>query len=433
MGVIDAWLRQDLDAPRKQRHTAKRIWERLRDEYGCPLSASHVRRLVRERQALLEPAASKVLLELVWAPGEAAQFDWGEATVVLGGKPTRIYLFMMRLSGAPFIMAFLHERMECFLEGHVRAFAFFGGVPRRMIYDNLASAVKRVLMGHRRELTASFQAMRAHYLFAATFANPASGWEKGLVENLVGYGRRTFLVPVPEVANLEELNALFLERCRSEREKVLPGRDGRSVGELWDAEREALVSLPPVPYRAATEHTVLVSSSATVSHLETRYSVPARLAGKTLTLYAFHDHVEICDREALVARHPLGERGKPCLAIEHYLDVLLAKPGAVRNARVVADLGGSVTAYRDAFLAARPDAYRAFVDVLMLLRRHSREAVVEGIRQAHAERLFDPGAVARLVREAEGGVTVPAQVSGPTVDQPAPSVYDALLRRGVPA
>lgn len=234
VGIIDEWLEADQGVHRKQRHTAKRIWERLRDEYGVDVTESTVRRLVARRREVIAPLARQVYLMLAFGPGDLAQVDWGEAQVWIDGVLTKVYLFCMRLgySTAPFVMAFPNMRMECFLEGHARAVEYFGGVPRHLVYDNLSSAVKKILRGRQRELTSRFQQLAAYYLFEPEFANPAAGWEKGLVEGLVGFVRRNYLVPVPRVASFAELNAQLRAKTLALRMQLAAERGGRMVGDL---------------------------------------------------------------------------------------------------------------------------------------------------------------------------------------------------------
>ena len=192
--VIRAWLVEDLQAPRKQRHTARRVYDRLVAERGFKGSESIIRKVVAEIKKEIAP--KKGFLPLEAAPGEQAQVDWGEAVVRLGGEERRVHLFCMRLrhSGTPFVYAFPDEGLEAFLAGHRLAFEFFDGVPTECVYDNLKSAVTKVLKGPHREENRHFSALRSHYLFDSAFCNPRSGHEKGAVEHLVGYVRRNVLV-----------------------------------------------------------------------------------------------------------------------------------------------------------------------------------------------------------------------------------------------
>jgi transposase len=431
--IVDHWLDGDREAPRKQRHTAARIHARLADEYDAHLSESTVRHFVARRRAALGLAAHKeAYLHLAFDPGELAQVDWGNALVVVNGEPLDAWMFCMRLafSTVSFVALYPNGRLEAFMDGHVRAFAFFGGVPLKIVYDNLRSAVTRIVKGRRRELNPRFEGLAAHYVFKPTFANPAAGWEKGLVENLVGFSRRSFLVPVPKVVALENLNQTLCTRLLDDRARVAPERDRRTIGELWDEERRHLLALPPAPFRASTTYGVRVSKLLTVRHQNVQYSVPVQYLGHKLRLEAFFDHVEVYDGDRLVARHALRKAGQPpALELDHYLDVLLRKPGGVRHARVVKELGEEVTAYRDAFLTQSPDAYRSFVEILLLSRRYPREAVLSGIAKARAERIYDPDRVEALIGGALESTPLAAVAppAGPRVNQPSPARYDSLV------
>jgi transposase len=431
--VIDAWLVADLKAPVKQRHTSHRIYERLVDEYGARVAESTVRRYVAGRRRVVAPKPAAAFLHLAFSPGELAQVDWGEANVRIAGVATKAYMFCMRLghSTTSFVMLFPSARLECFLEAHVRAFEYFGGVPAEIVYDNLSSAVTRIVHRRGRVLNKTFETLVAHYVFRPVFANPASGWEKGLVEGLVGYSRRNYLVPVPEARSFDELNAKLRSRLATDLDRVVPERDGATVSQLLVQDRAGFVALPPAPYRACRSHDVHVTRQATVRHQRVQYSVPAALVGHDLRLDAFYDHLEIYERARLVARHALGTPGgPPVLLLDHYLEVLVRKPGGVRHARVVKDLGREVTAYRDAFLAARPDAFSAFVQILLLSRRYTLDAVLAGIAQAHRDRVYDTAQVEALIASHLGRASQPvgAIPASPAVHQHRPEIYDDLLR-----
>ena len=431
-GLVDQWLRADQKAPIKQRHTAARIRVRLADEYGADLSDSTVRHFVAQRRAALGLKAQTVFLHLEFSPGDVGQVDWGEATVEVAGRQVKVWMFCMRLcySTASFVALYPHGRMEAFLDGHVRAFEFFGGVPHTIIYDNLRSAVARLLRGRGRVRNQRFETLVAHYVFDPVFATPASGWEKGLVENLVGTVRRAHLVPVPKTPSLAAFNHTLVDRLLADRSRTLPERGGQSVGDLWDGERPYLLALPAGKFRPSTSFGVIVSKQSTVRHLGVQYSVPAAYVTRKLRLEAHFDHVEVYDQDRRVARHDLGVSGQPpVLDLDHYLDVLTRKPGGVRHARVVNQLGQEVRAYRDAFLAHNPDAYRAFVDILLLCRRFTREAVLAGIAKARAERVYDVARVESFIADGleQPMATISVATAGPLVRQPALDPYDALV------
>lgn len=436
--VIQQWLEADQTAPRKQRHTSRRIWQRLRDEYGATVSESTVRHYVAQLRRRLHPEDVPVFLDLVFDPGEAAQVDWGEAKIVLDGHEWTAQIFCMRLahSGAAFVQVFPHQRLEAFLAAHVAAFDFFGGIPQHLIYDNLTTAVQRILHGRGRQLNARFAEFVAHYVYLPLFATPASGWEKGLVEGLVGYARRTFMVPVPTAPDWNTLNARLRAQCLQERDRVLPRRHGDTIGILWDRERTAFLPLPPQAFQPATWWTVRVSSQSLVRHHRAVYSVPTSYVGQSLRLAAFWDHVELWTLTERVASHPLGQPDELQLQLDHYLDALRHKPGAVRNARVVRDLGPVVRSYQQAFLAVHPEAYGAFVDILFLFRRFPATQILDAQPAALTAGCFDAEALSqRLSHPAAGNPADAPQVAqnpqGPRVAQPHPRLYDQLTQEAL--
>src|SRR4051812_2192142 len=241
--IIDGWLQDDLQAPRKQRHTAKRVWSRLVDEHGADVAQTTVRDYVRARRREMGLPAGEVFVPQHHEPGAVAEVDWGQAQAELGGELVTVHLFVMRasFSGATFCQASLAETQQAFLELHVEAFEWFGGVFAAIRFDNLKSAVKQVLKGRRRVESDRFVALRSHYLFASQFTTPGieGAHEKGGVEGEVGRFRRNHLVPVPSVAGLAELNTVLLAACEADLGRRIDGRR-ETVGQAWAAERPVL-------------------------------------------------------------------------------------------------------------------------------------------------------------------------------------------------
>jgi transposase len=238
--VIDQWLKDGQDQPPKQRHTANRIYDRLVSEFAFQGGESTVRVYVRQ----VRPRR-QVMIPLDHDPGEA-QVDWGEAQVYLDFRRTKVNLFCLGLcySQRFFVTAFPRQSQKAFFAGHVAAFHEFVGVPKVIVYDNLSTAVKRVLTGSRREEQREFTGFRSHHLFGSRFCRPGEAHEKGMVENLVGYVRRNFLVPLPSVASFEELNVILKERCQRGLDRQLRGR-GQFVAQAWEEEKDQLLPLPP--------------------------------------------------------------------------------------------------------------------------------------------------------------------------------------------
>lgn len=242
---VDGWLEGDADAPRKQRHTAKRIYDRLVEEQRFGGSERIVRAYVeawkREHQR-----DGQGFIPLAYAPGAEAQCDWGEAVAEIGGVKQDIQFFCLRLcySLKPFVCAFPATKQECFFAGHAAAFRAFGAVPKRITYDNLTTAVRRVLEGRSRLEQDAFVAFRGHYLFSTHFCLPGKegAHEKPMVESLVGYARRNFLVPPPKVASWEALNAHLAARCAAEDERTVVRRPA-SIGTMWREEQAQMLPL----------------------------------------------------------------------------------------------------------------------------------------------------------------------------------------------
>src|SRR5215210_5058978 len=280
--IVDAWLEGDREAPRKQRHTAKRVWRRLVDEHGAEVAETTVRDYVRARKRAMGWPVGEVFVPQVHGPGVLAEVDCGEAQVDLAGARTEVHLFFMRasFSGAAFCQASLAETQQAFLELHVEAFDWFGGTFERVRFDNLTSAVTHVLRGRRRVETDRFVALRSHYLFESQFTTPGikGAHEKGGVEGEVGRFRRNHLVPVPVVASLAELNALLLAGCEADLRRRIVGRQ-MTVGEAWASERPLLRALPGEPFDAAETAAPRVDAKSLVTVRQNRYSVPVALAG----------------------------------------------------------------------------------------------------------------------------------------------------------
>jgi len=358
--VIESWLRDDEKpgVPKKQRHTANRIYERLCQEYPGEFTAaeSTVRYWVRR----IRGTNPEAFIPLAADAGEVAEADFGHVVVKISGVQTNIHLFAMRLrhSGVPFVCAFSSEKVEAFLEGHRLAFEWFGGVPHGVRYDNPKTAVTKILAGPMRDEHQLLSSLRAHYLFDSDFCRPGEPNEKGGVENLVGYVRRHTCVPIPDVPDLETLNTILLAWCEKERQKHWS---------LWEQERRALRVVPAHPHRCATTRPVVVNKLCLVTYDHNRYSVPSAYVGKTLLMRTYAERIEILDRERVVATHPrCHDRKQTFLELEHYLPVLAYKPHAATHAAVVRQLPNVYQRIRRRMTRCRPDGYKDFVAILML-------------------------------------------------------------------
>lgn len=336
---VESFIRQCLlddekEPNRKQHHTARRIYHRLRDELEFTGSESSVRavtRTIREEMGM----SKRAFVPLVFEAGEAAQVDWGEATFYLDEQRVRANLFCIRLCNScmPYVVAFPTAKLESFIEGHARALEFFGGTPRTLIYDNLRTAVQDGWGHHVRHEQKDFQVLKAHYAFESRFCNPGAGNEKGLVENLVGWIRRNLFVPLPRVSSWEDLNRLLEQRCLDYRDHTIQGRSD-TVGALWDIEKLQLLPLPRSRMNGLAVTTAIVDSYSLVRFQTNSYSVPTVFVGKTVTVQATPFDVFIYQHNELIASH-IRQFGKYQFAFqwEHYLSLLEKRPGAVWNSR----------------------------------------------------------------------------------------------------
>jgi transposase len=329
--IIDHWLELDIQAPRKQRHTGQRIYERLQDEHGFGGSYS----AVRDYLGQVRKKPKEVFLPLAFAPGEMAQVDWAEVTIMLAGVHTVVYLFALTLnySGGIYFEAFQRANQEAFFQGHANAFLFFGGVPLGITYDNLKSAVQTILKGNKREENEQFVSFKNAWLFESRFCNPASGNEKGRVENMIKFAERNLFTPVPQVNSLAELNVLLKERCQAYQTRT-QARRTKTVGQRLQDELNHLLPLPQHPPQPCSLVPVKADKSALVQFETNRYSVPCQYAYQQLWLKVFVDRIEITNQEIILATHTrLKGRYQEVIRFNHYQKALERKPGAQKHFR----------------------------------------------------------------------------------------------------
>jgi transposase len=320
--------------PPKQRYTSTRIYQILRAEgyQGSPARLRGYLGSIHWRQP-----RPRSFFPLEFDPGQDAQVDWGEAIAVIAGVRVTIQLFVLRLcfSHLTFAMAFPTQRQEAFFLGHVHAFRFIGGVPHRLSYDNLTTAVKKVLTGHNRIEQAAFITFRSHYLFASHFCTVGEGHEKGQVEHGVGYVRRNFLVPIPVVDSFAALNTHLLAKCEEERARTVHGEE-QPIGVRWQQEQSALRPHPAHDLPCCVTVQATRTPYSQVIFETNRYSVPVDRGGSQLTLRAYPFHVEILDREQVLARHPRSyAREQDLFDPLHYLPLLEQRPGAFEHAKPI--------------------------------------------------------------------------------------------------
>jgi transposase len=398
LATIQAMLDADRTAPKKQRHTAHRIWQRLREEHGFSGGYTTVKDAVRA----LKVGRQEVFLPLSHPPGEA-QVDFGFAEVLVDGVATSVALFVLSLpyADAVYCQVFPRECAEAFLEGHQRAFAFFGGVPRRVAYDNTKTAVARITGSRARQVTREFQRLQSHYLFAPHFCLVRRPNEKGHVERLLEYGRSNFLVPVPQVASLAALNAELEERCRRDLGRSVRGKPG-PVATLLVDDRAAFLPLPSKPFEARRVTQAAADALSLVRFDTNSYSVPTRYAHRRLTVVATVDEVRLVYEDRLVARHPrcwghAQFRFDPL----HYLALLERKPGGFDYARPLEQwqLPAGFALLRRRLEAADTSGQgtRSFIRVLRLLERFSLAQVAGAVDYALALDVIDPDSIRLIV------------------------------------
>ena len=380
--VIDRILEEDQGRPRKQRHTARRIFQRLKAEHGFAGGETIVKAYVRERRL----QGREMFVPLVHPPGHG-QADFGEAVAVVGGEERKIHFFCLDLphSDACFAKAYPAETTEAFCDGHNAAFAFFGGVPLSMLYDNTRLAVARILGDGTRRRTRAFAELQSHYLFADRFGRPGKGNDKGKVEGLVGYARRNFLVPVPRVESLAALNAQLEVRCRERQGARLRGHE-ESIGERLARDRAAMLPLPDAPYEACETRGARVSSLSLVRYRGSDYSVPVAYGHREVVVRGYVEAVVIACGAAVIARHRRSyEHADVLLEPLHYLALLERKTGALDQAAPLAgwELPEAFLALRRLLEARLGKAgRREWVQVLRLLEAFRPEEVEARVAEA---------------------------------------------------
>ena len=397
VAIIDKILADDKVRPKKQQHTSKRIFERLRDEHGFTGKIT----IVKDYVAGCQQRAREMFVPLVHPPGHA-QADFGEALAVIGGVERKIHYFAFDLphSDANFVVAYPAETTEAFCDGHVQAFAFFGGVPQSILYDNTRIAVTKILGDGKRVRTRVFTELQSHYLFQDRFGRPAKGNDKGKVEGLVGYARRNFMVPVPVFESFAALNAHLADCCRKRLGQRLRG-ETETIGERLVRDLAAFQQPLPPPYDACEKIGTRVSSLSLVRYRLNDYSVPTSFGHAQVFVRGYvHEVVIACGTET-IARHPRSyEREDFVFDPLHYLALIERKINALDQAAPLADwqLPEEFATLRR-LLEARmgKPGKREFVQVLRLMEAFEIEDVAAAVRDAIARGAVGIDAIKHLV------------------------------------
>lgn len=407
-GFIDEILEKDLQAPRKQRHTARRIYVRLKQEKeGCEVSEETVRLYVRIRKEEMGLMKRETFVPQSYSFGQEGQVDWYEAYADLGGERQKVQVFSIRsmASGGAYHQAYPRATQQAFLEAHEMAFEYFAGVFRLLRYDNLKSAVKKILRGHTREENIRFIAFRSHWKYEAEFCNPQKGNEKGGVEGEVGYFRRNHFVPIPVAEDFADLNRQLMESCRQDHNRIIGDR-AEKVGTLLVTEQQYLLALAQERFELAETSFHIVQSTGCVRVRNNFYSVPIK-AGKKVRVSVLPTYIEVWYEGRLAARHERSyQSGQQILDLEHYLDVLERKPGALAGSKPLAQWRASGR-WPQSFdriwqslqkRHGKQPGTKQMIELLLAGRKHGYERLREAVEQALELGCTDAAAVLYLMR-----------------------------------
>lgn len=432
---IDRWLREDKNWPKKQRHTARRVYNRLKSEHGYKGGESTVRRYVRMARVVLGVETPKAFIPCDPLAGYESEVDWGTASAIIAGEEKKLKFFCMRskYSGKHFVRFYPCERQQAFFDAHIHGFHFFGGVFPVLIYDNLTTAVRKVLRGKRRVEQEAFSGFRAYYSFEARFCNPGEGHEKGGVEGAVGFVRRNYMVPVPEAGSLEELNEHILKGCLDYGNHKLAGRD-RSVSELFDEERGHLLSLPKAVFSNLQTLNGRVDKYATVIVDKNRYSVPCRYVGFKVKVLLGVAEVEIFYSGQKIASHErLYNNNQWGLNPDHYLELIRQRPMSFDSARPIRQWKKRWSCALNRLLArfrtshGETKGVKEFISVLLLYREYKGEEIEKAVEVALKNNISSSCGVRHILISAKETVSHPASLENwPTLPPPDITVYDRL-------
>lgn len=379
VGQLNAWLAEDERLPRKQRRSRVQLMAALK-ALGYAGSYGRVAAYIRERERAGGAPSSSVFIPLAFAPGEAFQFDFSTETVEIGGQVQTIKVAHIRLcySRRFLVVAYPRETQEMVFDAHWRAFQYFGGVPRRGIYDNMSTAVDKVLAGRERDYNRRFEHMTAHYLFEPQACNVASGWEKGQVERQVALVRQWLFVPRARFATLALLNAWLAERCMAiALESRHPDQHGRTIEEVFQGDERLVLNPVPVMFDGFHERICRVSPSSLIVFERNRYSVHCAWVNQAVAVRAYADHIKVVAEGNVIAEHPRQFQGNVTLYNPwHYLPALERKPGALRNGAPFVDweLPPSIAKVQSR-LTRLPGGERQFVTILSAIPIDGLEAV----------------------------------------------------------
>ncbi|KUK52576.1 MAG: Integrase core domain-containing protein [Desulfotomaculum sp. 46_296] len=434
--IVEQWLEEDKNSPPKQHHTGHRIHERLVEEYNYQGSESGIRRLLGQ----LRRKEKETYVPLEFLPGTNAQCDWCEVTIILAEERILAQVFLLRLGNSrmPFVMVFPNQRQEAFFEGMRHAFSFWEGIPRSITFDNLKAAVYKVLQGKNRIEQNNFINFRSHYLFESRYCNPGRGNEKGGVENLAGFVERNFFTPLPQADTWTEINNCLLGRClQYAKTHQVPGTK-ISIEEAWQIEKKHLLPLPKRQFDCCRRVEVEAAKNQLVRFENNFYSVPGTWVGQRLSLKAYVYQVDIYSNRLIIASHRRSyEKGEELYNLDHYLETLYKKPGALEDAKPFkrAKLPDVYQKYLDVLKQHHRQPEREFVQVLMFHRETSWETLTSAMKEALRQGIYQSAGVKQILERITGKhlATTPFTSSryphlvNYKVDRPRVSKFDQLL------
>ena len=444
---LSGWLKTEASRSRKQRRTARQMHTDLvllgyDGSYGRV--AAFIRSWKEDRQIQQQTTGRGTFVPLVFAPGEAFQFDWSEDWAVLGGERVKLQVAHTKLSHSRVfvVRAYPLQTHEMLFDAHFHAFRVLGGIPGRGIYDNMKTAVDRVGSGKARQVNGRFAAMASHYLFDTTFCNPASAWEKGQVEKNVQDARRRLWQPLPSFADLDGLNAWLETRCIAAWKEIPHGELPGTLADAWTNEVPSLMPLGR-PFDGFVEHTKRVSPTCLVHFERNRYSVPASLANRPVSLRIYPQRIVVAAEGRILCEHPRviarshTMAGRTVYDWRHYLAVIQRKPGALRNGAPFAEMPDAFRRLQG-HLLKHPGGDREMVEILALVLHHDEQAVLCAVELA-----LDGGVPTKihvlniLHRLLDGKPSSVATIDAPQAlvlrQEPKADVerYDALRRKAV--
>jgi transposase len=428
-------LRPENQVHKKQYYTAKKILEILQSE-GFTGSYTIVKDAIRE----IKRTSKEVFMPLSQPPGEA-QVDFGQAVVKFEGTLKKVIFFVMSMvhSDAIFVMAFPRECTESFLEAHVRAFDFFGCVPKRLIYDNTRVAVTKIFIKHKRNHTSEFKRLLSHYLFDPHFCNVRRPNEKGIVEGGVKYARLNFMVPVPQVKDYDELNKLLRDCCESDLGRTLRGKRNLTKKQLLAEDRIAAIALPDDTFDYRKSTSTFVSSQSLVRYDTNDYSAPVSRAHHQVTIKASFRFIEIYKQDELIATHRrCWDRECQIFDPMHYLELLQRKPGALDHARPLEnwDLPSCFNTYRKLLETHRDSGTKEYIQILLLLHKYSIAQIAKAIAKALNSRIYCYDGVRQYLFAREDYIFTYFNLAGRehlrgvTVNKTNVSAYGSLITGG---